>query len=237
MTNQLANQQTIMAIGGHVGDAELTCGGVLATASLQGWRIVTVALTAGERGNPPHLSVAEYRIQKIKEAEVFASRLGGQAYVFDYVDGELPDNEEVRFKLCDLIRKEKPKVLLTHWKNSIHKDHIVAHNITKDAQFYAGLPSIARELPAHYAGGPYYAQNWEDSDGFHPYVYAEVSEEGFALWKEAIQSHWFAIHSPSFRYAEYYEYLMKCNGCLARKSYAEAFAIDETQIKRVIPHF
>ena len=44
-------KKVIMAIGGHVGDAELTCGGVLATASLRGSRIVTVAMTGGERGN------------------------------------------------------------------------------------------------------------------------------------------------------------------------------------------
>ena len=30
-------QKCIMAIGGHVGDAELTCGGVLASLSLEGY--------------------------------------------------------------------------------------------------------------------------------------------------------------------------------------------------------
>ncbi len=39
-----------MAIGGHIGDMELTAGGVLATASLKGDKIITVALTGGERG-------------------------------------------------------------------------------------------------------------------------------------------------------------------------------------------
>ena len=29
--------------------------------------------------------------------------LGGEAVVLPYVDGELPDNEEVRFQVCDLI--------------------------------------------------------------------------------------------------------------------------------------
>ncbi len=46
------NQKCIMAIGGHIGDAELTCGGVLATKALQGWKIVTVATTDGAKGNP-----------------------------------------------------------------------------------------------------------------------------------------------------------------------------------------
>ena len=37
----------------------------------------------GEKGNPPHLSVADYRVQKVKEAEGFAEMLGGKAIVFD----------------------------------------------------------------------------------------------------------------------------------------------------------
>lgn len=226
-------RKVIMAIGGHIGDAELTSGGVLATMALKGYKIVTVALTGGERGNPPHLSVAEYRKQKEEEAEGFAEMLGGEAVVFPYADGELPDNEEVRFALCDLIRKYKPCALLTHWKNSMHKDHEATFRIVKDAQFWAGLPGIERQDKAHFAMGPYYAENWEDSVGFQKYVYMEVSKEGFELWKKAIQLHWFTVNSTSFHYKEYYEHLMRCNGCLARTEYAEAFNIDEEQKKIV----
>ena len=85
-------KKAVMAVGGHVGDAELTCGGVLATLAIKGYEIVTVALTGGERGNPPHLSVDEYRKQKIEEAEKFAEILGGKAIVCPYADGELPDS-------------------------------------------------------------------------------------------------------------------------------------------------
>ena len=38
-------EKTIMAIGGHIGDAELTCGGILATLALKGYKVITVALT------------------------------------------------------------------------------------------------------------------------------------------------------------------------------------------------
>ena len=80
-------EKTIMAIGGHIGDAELTCGGVLATYALKGYKIITVALTGGERGNPPHLTVEEYRKQKEEEAGRFAKYLGGEAVVFPNVEG------------------------------------------------------------------------------------------------------------------------------------------------------
>lgn len=205
--------------------------------ALKGYKIITVALTGGERGNPPDRTVKEYRAQKEREVREFAEMLGGEALVFPYVDGELPDNEEVRFQVCDVIRKYKPCAILTHWKNSIHKDHEATYRIVKDAHFFAGLASIERKDTAHFAKGPYYAQNWEDSTGFKPYVYVEVSEEGFALWQKAIQSHWFAVYSPSFSYMEYYTHLMKCNGHLIRKPYAEAFEMEDESKKIVLQDF
>ncbi len=230
----MEKQKVIMAIGGHVGDAELTSGGVLATLSLSGWKVVTVALTGGERGNPPHLSVAEYRIQKEKEAHDFAQMLRGEAIVLPYIDGELPDNEKVRLEVCDIIRKYKPDVITTHWKYSMHKDHIATSNIVRDAHFLAALPGVTRENPHHFARGPYYAENWEDAEKFTPYLYINVSSEGFKLWEEAISTHWFTTNSKSFKYKEYYASLMKCRGCIARSEYAVAFDIDEHSKKVVM---
>ncbi len=229
--------KTIMAIGAHIGDMELTCGGALATYSLRGYRVITVALTGGERGNPPELTVKEYRKQKESEAKTFAEMLKGKAIILPYLDGELPDNEEIRFQVCDLIRKYKPEAIMTHWKNSIHKDHELTYKIVKDAQFYAGLRSIEREDDAHFAKGPYYAQNWEDSVDFRPYIYLEVSSEGFELWQKAISSHWFAVNSPDFSYMEYYSHLIRCNGCLSRNGYAEAFDVDEESKKMIVKEF
>ena len=59
--------KTIMAIGGHIGDAELTAGALMASNAVDGGKNITLALTAGERGNPPHLTQKEYRVQKVKE--------------------------------------------------------------------------------------------------------------------------------------------------------------------------
>lgn len=75
--------KTILAIGGHIGDAELTAGGVLASNAVDGGRNYTLALTAGERGNPAGVTVADYRKQKISEAEAFAALVNGKAFVLD----------------------------------------------------------------------------------------------------------------------------------------------------------
>jgi len=232
-----SGKKTIMAIGGHIGDMELTTGGVLATLALQGHKIVTVAMTAGEKGNPAHQTIADYRGQKIREAQGFAEMLGGSAVVFDTPDGELLDSEDNKFALADLIRGVKPNVLLTHWKNSMHKDHEATHRIVRDAQFYAALPGFVRALPAHFAAGPWYAENWEDPIGFRPYRYVKVSEEGFALWERAISLHWFTVHSTSFAYKDYYTHLMHVRGIEARKTMAQAFDCDELARKVIAEGF
>lgn len=226
-------KKTIMAIGAHVGDMELTAGGVLASMALEGHSIITVALTAGEKGHPPHLDLETYRTQKIGEAKAFTDALNGQSIVLPYDDGTLIVNDEMKFKVADLIRKYKPHILITHWKHSMHKDHEATHHIVKDAQFFAALSGFKRELPPHFAGGPYYAENWEDPTDFHPYIYIKVSEAGFKLWQKAISTHWFALNSPSFKYKAYYEALMTVRGLEARTDYAQAFDISPLSKKIV----
>ncbi|MDO5399654.1 MAG: PIG-L family deacetylase [Eubacteriales bacterium] len=212
----------ILAIGGHIGDMELTCGGVLATCAAAGGHIATLALTGGEKGNPPDQTPEQYRVQKVQEAERFAQMLGGAAYVLPYADGLLPDDDTVRFQVCDIIRREKPDLIVTHHGKSMHKDHAACHRIVKDAWFYAAIGGFRRELPPHF-GQLRFAENWEDAQDFRPYQYLEVSQEGFRLWQEAVQTHWFVTGSKSFPYFEYYSHLKRLRGIEARKTYAEAF--------------
>ncbi|NGP58008.1 PIG-L family deacetylase [Paenibacillus thiaminolyticus] len=222
---------TILAIGGHVGDMELTAGGVLASHALKGDRIVTLALTAGERGVPAGRDMAEYREQKVNEAKAFAEMLGGEAIVFDTPDGELQDNEENRLKVCDVIREVRPNIIITHFKNSMHKDHMTTHRIVNDARFFAGLPSFQRELPAFFASKLYYAENWEDAVDYKPYVYVDFSQEAYDLWVKAVSLHWFVTGSTSFPYLEYYKHLARVRGIEARKEYAETFMIPEESMR------
>ena len=229
--------KTIMAIGAHIGDMELTCGAVLATRSLEGDHVVTVALTAGEKGNPPDMTVADYRHQKEREAREFMELLGGSAVVLPYADGELRSDDDVKYAVCDVIREHKPDVLITHWAKSIHKDHTAAHSIVHDSQYYAALPGFERELPPHFAAGPYYAENWEDPFDFTPTVYFGVSQAGFDLWSKAIELHWFALNSTSFRYRDYYTHLISVRGIEARREYAQAFDVPPMSKRSVIDEF
>ncbi len=216
----------ILAIGGHIGDAELTAGGLMAANTVDGGENFTLALTAGERGNPPHLTVAEYREQKISEAQVFARMMNGEAYVLDYADGELPNNEDVRYEVANIIRKVRPDAIVTHWHSTMHKDHNNTHLIVPDAQFLASVVECERiEGKRHYAP-VYFAENWEDDPDFRPYIYVDITR-GFDLWCEALHTQWFVMNSKDFAYYDYYTSLARLRGCLNKTKYAVAFDVYE----------
>ena len=217
--------KTVMAVGAHTGDAQLTCGMLLAKHALAGNRIITVDLTAGERGAPAGVSVEEFRQRNVESARTFAAMLGGESFVFDARDGELEDTGEMELRLARLMREKHVDTVLYHWKNSMHKDHICASRLTENAVFYASLPTFELDsLPAAPIRKSLYAENWEDSEGFVPYVYYDVSE-AFPLWKDAVRKLWLTEHSRDFRYLRYYEALSVMRGALIKTDHATAFAV------------
>lgn len=222
----------IMAIGAHIGDAELTCGKTLATHSLAGDKITTVAITAGERGAPPGRDRAEFKQHNIDCATTFAQELGGEFICLNYPDGEVPNNEELRLQICDIIRAKKPDVILTHWHQSMHKDHINTSLAVQDAIFYASLKGFERADEPHWARGPFYAENWEDAPKFEPYIFMDVTP-GYDLWHEKIQDLWLTNNSPWFKYLTYYDALSRQRGTLVKKERAECFDVGPYS-KRVV---
>ncbi|MBO4423340.1 MAG: PIG-L family deacetylase, partial [Clostridia bacterium] len=212
----------LLAIGAHIGDAELTAGGVLASNAVKGGQSFTLALTAGERGNPPGVTVDDYREQKISEAKAFAELVNGEAYVLGYPDGELPDNEEVRYEVANIIREVRPDAIVTHWHSTMHKDHDRTHRIVCDAQFLASVVENEKIKGARHYAPVYFAENWEDDPDFSPYIYVDMTD-GFDLWCEGLKKHWFVMNSRDFAYFDYYTSLARLRGCLNKTRYAEAF--------------
>src|SRR5215472_6222128 len=139
---------SIMAIAAHPGDAFFAMGGAVALQVHLRGQGVLLSLSLGEKGSST-IAPAEYGTLQRQAAERAAHRLGARAEFLPYPDGEIPESDEPRLAVCDLIREYKPDAIVTHWRGSWHKDHQACHQIVNDAVFYAGLPALARKRPAH----------------------------------------------------------------------------------------
>jgi len=227
-------KQHIMVVSAHCGDGEAMAGGIVAKYTKHGHRATIVHMTPGEKGHrgiPPE----RYAEQKRSEARAAAEILGAEVRFLPYKDGELPLNDESKYALCDLIRELKPTVLLTHWKESIHKDHANTSYITEDARFYAAIPGIERPLPAHGAAGLFYCENWEDPFEFRPEIYIDISDV-FDTYIKAMEAYeLFRGGISSFRYIDYYKALAVVRGCLAGCAYAQALMRPRDALMRGTP--
>lgn len=229
-----ASPRTILAIGAHAGDMELTAGAVLIKQHKLGDRVVILQMTLGEGGNP-RLSPTVYGAQKRREALVADSVIGAETIFAPYRDGEIPNDEAVRRYVADVIRTVKPAYIITHWSRSIHKDHATTSLIVQDAVLLASLEGVATQHPPHRGvRGVYYADNWEDAESFSPYVYVGVSDE-IAQWREAVTKYEFVGgRISSFRYLDYYDALSTVRGAISGKGRAVAFDIDSFGKRRVL---
>jgi LmbE family N-acetylglucosaminyl deacetylase len=229
-----AADRTILAIGAHAGDVENTCAAVLAKHKKLGDRVVILHMTLGEGGNPK-ISPEAYGNQKRREAMDAAKVIGAEVIFGPYKDGELPNDEQARRYVAGVIREVKPTHILTHWKNSIHRDHSTTSAIVNDAVLLAELESIdTGHPPWRGIRGVYYNENWEDPEGFKPYVYVDVTGE-LAAWRECVTKYEFIRGGISpFPYLDYYEALARIRGAEAGKRYAVAFDVDEFSKKRVM---
>ncbi len=226
--------RTILAIGAHAGDMELTTGALLIKQHKAGDRIVILHMTLGEGGNP-RMSPALYAAQKKHEALAADSVIGAETIFAPYKDGELPNDEAVRLYVANVIRQVKPTYVFTHWQKSIHKDHARTSAIVQDAVLLASLEGVVTgSLPNRGLRGIWYADNWEDAEDFLPYISVDVSGE-MQQWRDAVSKYEFVRGGiSSFHYLEYYDALSIVRGAVAGKQRAESFNSDAFGKRRVL---
>ncbi len=206
----------VVAVAAHAADMEFSAGLVLAKYAAAGHPVTIVHLTLGEKGHA-RLSAEGYGAQKRAEAAAAASALGCQARFLDYRDAELPADDAVKLGVADILRELRPRVLIAHWRGSIHRDHTRAHEITVEARFLAGLGRLDRPRPAVWVDHLLFAENWEDMEGYRPDVSVDVSDV-FDTWLRACACYEI-FRDPGaggFRYRDYYVALATMRGCLAR---------------------
>jgi N-acetylglucosamine malate deacetylase 1 len=219
----------IMAVAAHPGDGLFTMGATLAQQIQRGGAGALLSLSLGEKGAPKNIPVQQYGEMQRVATQRATHLIGADAFFLTYPDAEIPFNEESSLRVCDVIREQKPSVIVTHWSGSWHKDHQNCHLIVRDAVFYAGLQTMERKYPPHAVSKLFYADNWEDAANFVPDTYLNI-EAVYEKWLQACDLYpMWRGQTGFFRYNEYYTSLAVMRGCLAGFKYAAALMSDPNQ--------
>jgi bacillithiol biosynthesis deacetylase BshB1 len=112
----------------------MIAGGTLAKLTSRGKTVVIADLTRGEmgtRGSPE---------QRHEEAQAAGRVLGVEERItLDLGDGKLQDNLDNRTALVELIREYRPKVVMGHYWEDLHPDHVAAGNLLRGVMYPAGF--------------------------------------------------------------------------------------------------
>jgi len=137
-------QLDILAFGAHPDDVELFTGGTLAKMAALGHATGVADMTRGElgtRGTPA---------QRKKEAREAAEILGLKVREnLGLADGHVFANPESRLKVIRVLRKYRPRIVLTHYWDDTHPDHVNTSRLVADAVHHSGLAKIKTGQPRY----------------------------------------------------------------------------------------
>jgi bacillithiol biosynthesis deacetylase BshB1 len=143
----------VLGVFSHPDDAELSAAGTLLKLKSQGYRTGVLDMTRGEMGTR---GTVEGRAEEAREAARIL-KLDARLNL-EQPDGHVWLTEESRSAMVRVIRRHKPKVILTsHWDDP-HPDHAATARIVREAARLAsmrrydeefGLDSVAVPALAH----------------------------------------------------------------------------------------
>src|SRR5580700_8797266 len=127
----------ILALAAHRDDVEQTCAGTLLKMADRGYRTGILDLTQGEMGTR---GTAEDRAREAAEAARILKVSWRDA--LDIPDGRVENTWENRLKVAQVIRQQRPRVVILPYWLGRHPDHYTASVLGYEACFLAGLAKL-----------------------------------------------------------------------------------------------
>ena len=125
----------LLAIGAHPDDVDISCGGTLAVAASQGYSTGILDLTRGEMGTN---GTPEIRAAEAAEAAKILSTKG--RWNVGLPDGGINSHDAAQERrVVEWIRRLRPAIMLNHFPEDRHPDHVQASRIVERAWYLAGL--------------------------------------------------------------------------------------------------
>jgi len=134
----------VMTIVAHPDDAELGAGGTLLRWRAEGAKLVMVELTAGQLGTRGSPALRWQEAQKAARILKPIARL-----CLGWEDGFFTETPESLKTLIDLIRRYRPRLVITNALADRHPDHGRAARLVERAAWLSGLRKIHTLYPPH----------------------------------------------------------------------------------------
>ena len=130
--NTAKRRLKVLAIGAHPDDPETCCGGTMCLFTEAGHEVVCVYLTRGEAGIAG-MSHDEAAAVRVVESENACKVTGARHIFMSQVDGNTEVNLERYKEMRELIDRENPDIVMTHWPLDGHRDHACCGILVMDA--------------------------------------------------------------------------------------------------------
>lgn len=130
----------VACIHAHPDDAEILAGGTLALLAGAGHHVTIVSMTAGDCGSAAH-SAKEISSIRQKEAAAAAKLIGAEYQCAKFHDMAIFNVDDSRRRVTELIRKNRPDIVLTASPMDYHCDHEATSILVRDACFAASAPN------------------------------------------------------------------------------------------------
>ncbi len=128
----MKERKKILVIGAHPDDPETAAGGTMCLLTDAGHEVVSVYLTRGEAGIPGK-SHEEAAAIREREAKAACAVTGARPLFMNQVDGSTEINLDRYREMRELLEREKPDLVITHWPIDGHRDHAVCGILVLDA--------------------------------------------------------------------------------------------------------
>ncbi len=155
----------VLCVGGHPDDPESGCAGTLARYAELGHAVTVVYLTRGERGIKDK-SNDEAAAIRSAECEAACKIIGARAVFAGQIDGSADFTRTRVEELRQLLAKESPDIVFTHWPVDTHMDHQVASMCTIRA-----CMALPRRPQLYF----FEVNSGSQTQGFTPNTYVDVT--------------------------------------------------------------
>lgn len=204
----------VLSVLAHPDDAEFLCGGTLIRLQKeQGWEVHIASMTPGDCGSadlPPE------DISRIRRGEgaAAAALIGATYHCLEERDLLIFFNERTLEKVTRLLRKVRPRIVLTHSPADYILDHEITSTVVRAAAFGAPAPNFLAEgktAPAlPHIPHLYYCDAIEGKDpmgqevppGFCIDISAVIDTKTAMLAAHASQREWLLKHHGMDQYLE-----------------------------------